>query len=54
MLHSKYQPNIPSHSGEKVGFNGFAIFSIGSYPGFSTRLTFMSEALQSDHAACEI
>ena len=37
---SKFQPNIPSHSGEKVDFNGFAIFSIGRHLGFSTMLTF--------------
>ena len=35
MLHTKYQPNIPCHSGENVDFIGFAIFSIGSYLGFS-------------------
>ena len=26
ILYTKLQPNIPSHSGEKVDFNGFAIF----------------------------
>ena len=31
MLHTKFQPNIPSHSGEKVDFNGFAILSISSH-----------------------
>ena len=38
MLHTKFQPNIWSHSGEKVDFIGFAVFSIGGYLGFSTRL----------------
>ena len=27
MLYTKFQPNISSGSGEKVGFSGFAIFS---------------------------
>ena len=40
ILHIKFQPHIPSYSGEKVDFNGFAIFSIGGHLGFSTRLTF--------------
>ena len=40
ILHTKFQPNIPSHSGEKVNLNGFAILSIGGHLGFSTRLTF--------------
>ena len=26
MLHTKYQPNIPYHSGEKVDFNWFRYF----------------------------
>ena len=30
MLHTKYQPNIPCHSIEKVDFIGCSIFSIGS------------------------
>ena len=38
--HTKFQPNILTHSGEKVYFNGFAIFSIGGHLGFSTRQTF--------------
>ena len=55
MLHTKYQPNIPCHSGEKVDFASFAIFSIGSHLGFSTKAEFYhSEALKSGHAACEI
>ena len=41
ILYTKIQPNIPSHSGEKVDFNGFAIFSIGGHLGFSARLTFI-------------
>ena len=40
IIHTKFQPNIQSHSEEKVDFNGFAISSIGSHLGFSTRLTF--------------
>ena len=42
MLHMKFQPNISSHSGEKVDFIGFAIFSIGGHLGFSTRLNFIT------------
>ena len=38
IIHTKFQPNIPSHSGEKVDFNGFAIFSISGHLVFSTRL----------------
>ena len=36
MLHTKFQPNIPSHSDEKFDFKDFAIFSIGGHLGFST------------------
>ena len=39
-IHTKFQPNILSHSGDNVDFNGFAIFSIGGHLGFSTRLHF--------------
>ena len=38
MLHTKYQPNIP---GENVDFISFAIFSIGSHLGFSTKRNFI-------------
>ena len=41
MLQSKYQLNIRCHSGEKVDFIGFAIFSIDSHLGFSTTLNFI-------------
>ena len=34
MCHTKFQPNIPSGSGEKIDFNGFAIFSYGGHLGF--------------------
>ena len=40
MIHAKFQPNIPSCSGENVDFIGFAIFSTGGDLGFSTRLNF--------------
>ena len=40
ILHIKFQPYILSHSGEKVDFNDFTIFSIGGHLGFSTMLTF--------------
>ena len=30
-LHTKFQPNIPSHSGENGDFNSFAIFSNGGH-----------------------
>ena len=52
MLHTKYQPNIPCHSGEKVEFTGFAIFSFGSHLGFSTKWNFI--ILKSGHTAYEI
>ena len=41
MLHKKYQPNIPCHSGEKVDFIGFAILSIGSHLGFAPKRNFI-------------
>ena len=41
MIHTKYLPNIPCHSGEKVDFTGFAIFSTGSHLGFSTKRNFI-------------
>ena len=54
MLHTKYQPNIPCHSGEKVDLIGFAIFSIGSHLGFRDQAEFYhSETLKSGHAACD-
>ena len=31
MLNTKFQPNIQSNSGEKVGFSGLAIFNISDY-----------------------
>ena len=40
IIHIKFQPNLPSNSGEKVDFNGFAILSIGGHLEFSTRVTF--------------
>ena len=36
MLHTKYQPNIPCHSGEKVDF-----ISIGSHLGFAPKRNFI-------------
>ena len=41
IIHTKFQLNIPSHSGEKVDFHGLAIFSIGGHLGFLTRLPFI-------------
>ena len=41
MLNTKYQPNIPCHSREKVDFIGFAIFSIGSHLGSATKRNFI-------------
>ena len=41
MLHIKYQPNIPWHSGEKVDSISFAIFSTGSHLGFLTKRNFI-------------
>ena len=41
VIHAKFQPNIPSRSGEKVYFIGVAIFSTGSHLGFSTRVNFL-------------
>ena len=40
ILHTKFQPNTLSCSGENADFIGFAIFSIGSHLEFSTRLNF--------------
>ena len=40
ILHTKFQPNIPSCSGENDDFISFAIFSNGGHLGFSTRLNF--------------
>ena len=57
ILHTKFQPNILFHSGEKVDFNGFAIFSIrGHVPSWILDQVafYRSEVLQSDHAACGI
>ena len=33
MLNIKFQPNIPSHSGEKVDFTDFAIVSTSCHAG---------------------
>ena len=41
MPRTKFQPNIPSNSGQKIDFNGFAIFSYGGHLGFSIRLNFI-------------
>ena len=50
ILHTKFQLNIPSHFGEKVGFIGFAILRIdGDLTSF-----YHSEAMLSGIAACEI
>ena len=37
MLHTKFQPNIPNYSGEKV-FSGSAIISNGGHLRFLTKL----------------
>ena len=42
MLHTKFQPNIPSRFGENGDFNSFAIFSNGGHLEFSTRLKFIN------------
>ena len=55
MLHTKFPPNIPSHSGENDDLNSFALFSNGSLLEFWTRLNFtILKPLESDHAAYEI
>ena len=41
MIHAQYQPNIPSQSGQKVDFIGFATFSISSHLRFLIRLNFL-------------
>ena len=41
ILHTKFLPNRPSHSGENDDFNSFAIFSNGGHLEFSTRLNFI-------------
>ena len=40
MLHTKFQPNILSRSGENDDFISFAILSNGGHLEFSTRLNF--------------
>ena len=40
ILHTKFQPNILSRSGENGDFNSFAICSNGGHLEFSTRLNF--------------
>ena len=40
ILHTKFQPNIPSHSGENDDFISFTIFSNGCHLEFSTILNF--------------
>ena len=40
ILHTKFLPNIPSHSGENDDINSFAIFSNCGHLEFSTRLNF--------------
>ena len=42
MLYTKFQKNIPCDSGEKIDFNGLAIFSNSHHFGFSNRLNFIS------------
>ena len=41
ILHTKFQPNIPSRFGENDDFNSFALFSNGGHLEFSTRLNFI-------------
>ena len=40
ILHTKFQPNILSRSGENGDFNSFAIFSNGGHLELLTRLNF--------------
>ena len=40
ILHTKFQPNIPSRSGENGDFISFVIFSNGGHLEFSTKLNF--------------
>ena len=40
MLRTKFQPNIPSCSGQNDNFISFAIFSNGGHLEFQTRLNF--------------
>ena len=43
MYHKKFQPNIPSGSGEKKNdFVGFAIFIYSGHLGLSTMLNFIT------------
>ena len=53
ILHTNFQPNIPSRTGENDDFSSFAIFSNGGHLESSNRLNY-TEALESDHAAYEI
>ena len=51
MFYTKFQPNISSGFGEKVGLSGLAIFSNSRHFLFLTRPNL---ALQPHHDACEI
>ena len=53
--YTKYMPNIPSHSGEKVDFIGFTIFCSHWRPSWiQDHADCYSEAQKSCHNACEI
>ena len=50
ILHTKFQPNIPSHSGGNVDSIGVGIFSICGHLGILTTAEFYHyKALESDH-----
>ena len=40
IIHTKFQPNTPSHSGKNGDYNSFAIFSNSGHLEFMTRLNF--------------
>ena len=54
ILHTKFQPNIPCHSGENVDFIGLAIYYQWHTWNLDQTEFYQSEALESDHTACEI
>ena len=55
ILHTKFQLNIPSLSGENGSFISFAIFNNGGHIRFYYQTKFYhSRVLESDHAAYEI
>ena len=54
MVHTKFQPNMHSRSGENGDFISFAIFSNGSGILDQTKFYYFEVMESADYAACEI